>query len=393
MALAALALAAPSLRAQERISVRSEPGTPTVAVEVRIAVGPADEPAESAGLAHLTARAAALPIRPTLDSLGARLEVTSYKDAVAFGVTAAPEVWKEAVRTLLVSLFRDPADPAAVVSEREAIRGELLARASNPADALLREADAAVFGDGHPWGRPTVGTAATLDGIGAAEVDGFLRTFFVPGRAVVAAVGPVDADEARAHLLASFPATEWRPPVTEPTQPAPSPVTRDYNSITSWVSASYPVPPTADAEALRLLADVVLERIGFAPNRHSVYNARAELIRRAGGGELRVQMVVPPAEASLWTERIQDAVEAFATPLPRAAFEQALRRFRGQRLLQLAAPEERAAADAEALLTTGHPADVAARLNGLSPQRLADAAAALPAPVVVVLGPLANQAD
>ena len=43
-------------RAQERVAVLSEPGTPVVAVQVLVATGPADEPEGKAGLAYLAAR-------------------------------------------------------------------------------------------------------------------------------------------------------------------------------------------------------------------------------------------------------------------------------------------------------------------------------------------------
>src|SRR5690606_3096956 len=125
----------------------------------------AQEPEGKEGLAHLAARAVTAPILPTLDSLGARLAVQAHKDAVSFTLIAAPDVWEAASRTLLVSLFRDPPQSAAVLAEREAVRNELLSRQSNPADAANREADGALYGRDHPWGRPTVGTSQSVTGL------------------------------------------------------------------------------------------------------------------------------------------------------------------------------------------------------------------------------------
>ena len=260
--------------AQERISVRPEPGTPVVALEVRVAAGPADELPHQAGLAYLTARSVAVPLRAALDSIGVHLTVHAQKDAIAFGLAAAPEVWDRAMRLLLTTLFRDPADPGIVAREREAIRAELLARASNPADALLRETDAAVYGPGHPWARPTVGTPATLEGISAREVDTFLRTFFVPARTTLALVGPVEPTDAKRRMLAVFPAAAWNAPLNEAGRPSPEPVQTPYNSITAWVSVSYPVAADADVETLGLLAELVRDRLEFGPSRRSVYNVR-----------------------------------------------------------------------------------------------------------------------
>lgn len=392
--LALICLISSGGEAQERISVRPEPGTPVVALEVRVAAGPADELPHQAGLAYLTARSVAVPLRAALDSIGVHLTVHAQKDAIAFGLAAAPEVWDRAMRLLLTTLFRDPADPGIVAREREAIRAELLARASNPADALLRETDAAVYGLGHPWARPTVGTPATLEGISAREVDTFLRTFFVPARTTLALVGPVEPGDAKRRMLAVFPAATWNAPLNEAGRPSPEPVQTPYNSITAWVSVSYPVAADADVETLGLLAELVRDRLEFGPSRRSVYNVRGEVLRHGGGAELRIQMVVPPREAGLWTEQIRSAVAAYAgAPLPRAVWDSVLRRYRGNRLRQLATPEARAAADAEALLLAGRVADAERELDSLSAQRLADTAAALPRPVVVVLGPTETHAD
>ncbi|HEX8907208.1 MAG TPA: hypothetical protein VF771_20315, partial [Longimicrobiaceae bacterium] len=108
-AAAALALAAPA-RAQGRIFVRTETGTPVVALQVLVGVGAADEPTGQAGISYLAARAVTDPARAIFDSLGAHLDIDPQKDAVAFTVTAAPDAWADAARVLMVALFRDPVD-------------------------------------------------------------------------------------------------------------------------------------------------------------------------------------------------------------------------------------------------------------------------------------------
>ncbi len=91
--------------AQERVFVRPEPGTPLVAVQVLVGVGPADEAAAQAGISYLAARSVVEPSRATFDSLGAHLDVDQQKDAIAFTLTAAPDAWEEATRVLMVALF------------------------------------------------------------------------------------------------------------------------------------------------------------------------------------------------------------------------------------------------------------------------------------------------
>ena len=381
-----LAVAAPAA-AQERLAVREEPGTPVVAVEVLVAAGPADEEPSKAGVAYLAARTITTPILARLDSLGAHLAVTAHKDAIGFTLIAAPDAWEEASRTLLVSLFRDPPEARWVLEERRAILAELEARASNPADAAVREADAALFGDGHPWARSTVGYPSTLEKLGVADVDAFLRANLTSTRAVVAVVGPVDGGRARSHLLGFLDPTTPLPRTSvPPLDPERRPVRRDYNSITTWVSVAYPFPPGADLEALRLLAQLAMDELSFSPSRRSVFNVRSQVVPRRNGGEIRFQLVSPPGEAEDWAERIREVVSGVAG---RALLEETLaarlRRYRGERLHSLAAPEDRAGEIARHLLVDGGEARLAPDDIDLS--RLRAATRALAAPVVVLLGP------
>jgi predicted Zn-dependent peptidase len=380
-----LGLAAPAA-AQERVVVRAESGTPVVAAEVLIAVGPADEAEGKEGITYLTARAVTAPILPVLDSLAARLDVEQHKDAVSFTVTAAPDNWQEAMRTLLVALFRDPVDSVATVRQRAATVAELQAREVSPADALAREVDAAVFGEDHPWGRPAVGTARTVGRISVREVDAFLRSGFTADRALVALVGPVDRGAGRAVEAFMDPGPLRVTEVDAPAR-AEEPVRQPYEAITAWVAAVYPFAPDADEEAVRMLARLAIDRVSFGTLRPQVYDARVEVVRHAGGGELRLQMVVPPREAEEWAGRLTDAVGQLArAPLDEPVFAERLRRFRGERLLELETPEARARALARAALLGASTARLT-DLDGLTAARLHAAARALGDPVVVFLGP------
>lgn len=393
LALAALLLAPAALGAQgDRIAIRPEPGTPVVALELRLAVGPADESAEQAGIAYLTARSATAPALPTLDSLGARLEVEARKESMAFTLTAAPDVWEEAARRLFSSLFRDPVNTAVTERQKRALSSELDAREASPADALAREADAAHFGADHPWGRPAVGYASTVGELGAADVELFLRRHFTPDRAAVAVAGPVEPEATRAFLRSLLDAAPLEIPAAEPPRPAEGPVRKQYGSITAWVSAGYRFAPGADVEALRMLAHLARERLSFGPSRRSVYNSRADVLLHPGGGELRVQVVVPPGEAEQWAETVQREVAAFAqAPLGAGVFAQRLRRWRGLRLLEMETPEARARARADPLLRPGARGEALANADGLTPERLHAAARALQPPVMVYLGPFEEE--
>jgi hypothetical protein len=198
----------------------------------------------------------------------------------------------------------------------------------------------------------------------------------------------------RDHLGAFLGEAPLTPGEVPPPAPADSVVHVDYNSITAWVGVSYPFGPDTDADAVRMLADLAMERLSFGPSRRSVYDVHGEVVRHAGGrGELRITLVVPPREAAIWAERIRAAVAVDGEgAMPSARFAERLRRYRGRRLLSLDSPEARVDALARAVLVDGRDEPLAAGRR-LTPEALLNAARALGSPLVVLLGPFEGGDD
>ena len=165
----------------------------------------------------------------------------------------------------------------------------------------------------------------------------------------------------------------------------------DYNSITTWVSVTWRFGADSDVESLRLLARLALDRISFSPSRRSVYNSRAEVVQYAGGGEVRLTVVVPPREARQWADRLREAVGGYAAePLSATVFAERLRRYRGLRLLELDLPEARAGVMARAALLGDRGATLV-DFTRLTADGLQAAAKALEPAIIVFLGPEANE--
>jgi predicted Zn-dependent peptidase len=379
-----------SARAQQRLIVRTEAGTPVIATQVLLAIASSDESPSEAGIAHVAARAVTRSILPALDSLGARLAINPQKDVVAITLTASPDTWENASRLLLVALFRGRVDSASVAGVTRAVEAELRGRRNSPADAAARAADAAFHGDGHPWGRPAVGTPETVARLSASRVSAFLRTHFVPERAFASVVGPIDENAARAHLTRFLPAAGPVPAaLVARGRPARAPVALDYDAVTTWVSVAYPFTLTADLEALRMLAHLVADELSFGPTRRSVYDMRSEVTTRATGGEVRFTVVVPPEEAERWTARVQEIVDGMADqPRLVESWRALVRRYRGERLHQLSSPEQRAAEAVRNLFVIGEPRPLFPDFDALTASRVIDAAASLGNPALVLLGPI-----
>lgn len=374
--------------AQERVAVLTESGTPVVATEILLAVGPRDEDESNAGVAHLGARSIMAQIAPALDSLGAVASVHATKDALSFSIIAAPEVWEDATRIAIDGIFRETPDRTTVIGERQAVLDELRGRLANPADAATRELDAAYFGEYHPWGRPEVGTIESVGRLTFEEVATFLEEEFRPDRAFAAVVGPVEVAEGREHLTRLLGTMIPAPPERVEFEPTLLPVRRNYNSITSWVAASYTFSETADEEGIRFVIFLTSDELSFSPARRTVYDYWSEVTMRVGGGEARIQLVVPPEEADEWADRLRGTIqELSAATMHDDIFEGFVRRYRGERIMSLIAPEERAHLAARQLMVRGELKGVIPDVDGMTQQRMRDAAATLTAPTMMILGP------
>jgi predicted Zn-dependent peptidase len=374
--------------AQTRVYVSSEPGTPVVAAEILLSIGPADEEDEQAGLAYLAARTVMAPIQPVLDSIGAHVNLLPEKDAISFSIVSAPDVWQEATELLAVALFREAPDSLTMIRERASIAGELRGRSANPADAATRAIDRAFFGADHPWGRPTVGTPESIVRLQFGEVEEFLRENFTPSRAFAVALGPLDSVAAPSHLQTLLGPTPAAPVELIPFEPAERPVRVEYNSITTWVAASFLFPETADQEAMRFIGYLAAADLSFSPLQRSVYNVESEVVTRVGGGEIRLQVVVPPEETEEWEERVAEVMSRIAdSSMLEDVYDGHLRRYAGERLMALAAPEDRAHFAARRLLVRGEAETHIPVLEGLTQEHVSEAAASLGPPTIILLGP------
>lgn len=374
--------------AQDRLAVVTEPGTPVVATEFLLTVGPLDEDEGEEGITYLAGRAVIDPIRAALDSLGARVSVMPEKDAIAFSIVAAPDAWEQATALVGRALFRDPPEGAAVRREQVAIVNELNGRSANPADAATRESDAEFFGRRHPWGRPIVGTPRSVSSLRFDDVEGYLRANFTPDRAVAAVVGPVDSRDVARHLNVLLGSSVAERDEPEGYRPSDDIEHIDYNSITTWITASFPFEPDDDVEAIRMFAYLVADALSFSPLQRSVFNVTSAVEVRRAGGEVRLQLVVPPEEADDWADRILEVVDDLEErPLLDDVFRGHLRRYRGVRLMTLIGPEERAHAAARELVLRGRFDSVIPDLGGLTQERVRSAGRALGDPAIVLLGP------
>lgn len=385
---AALGVGAPGAHAQSRLAVLAEPDAVAVGIAVVLNSGAPWELESEAGLTPLAAMAAIEQVRAQLDALGGRVRVECHAAATVLTLHLPAATWRLGALLFQDALFEQRISSDAV----ERGRAELLRilEGQDPFTSGVRAALArALFGEGHRWARPPCGNAEAVRSITEADVQRIRRSRFRPERATAAIAGPLSEAEAR-EILAGFASGEEFPLLV----PAPSPgagagrVHVASATVTTWVTLAFPFEGGADLEALRLLAFHVRESLAPAPARPDVIDVSTSIERHGEGGWLAVSLVTLPTSASAREAEIRDLIRRTASQtLADAHFDALIRRYRGARLMELAAPEARALDAALDLFFERDVQPPDSRIDALTPGRLRRAAAALGAPASASLGP------
>jgi zinc protease len=186
--------------------------SPAVTINMAFRAGSLDEPDDLAGLAWFLGRVidrgtvsrSADAIAEVLDDRGVAVRVTTNRHVVMLTCTCLAEDFHD-VLEVLADVARNPTFPDTEVEKR---RAEIITairqdqdntgvRASETLQALL-------YGEGHPYGRPSKGTLQTVERITRADLSAYHARRFAPGTLSLVIVGDVRADEASRAAHASF---------------------------------------------------------------------------------------------------------------------------------------------------------------------------------------------
>ena len=164
-----------------------------------IRCGTRDENGFGSGIAHFvehtifrgTARKSASVIAGYLDRLGGELNAYTTKEEIVLHATVLKEDLGKAAR-LLFELATEPTFPDdEIETERGVVLDEIISYKDNPAEDVYDKFEGLLF-EGHPLGRPILGTTASVRKITPEDLRRFVRTFFTPDRMAFTVVAPID---------------------------------------------------------------------------------------------------------------------------------------------------------------------------------------------------------
>jgi zinc protease len=182
---------------------------PLVTAALWYRAGTRDEPETHLGAAHFlehmmfkgSRRYGPGEIDRRTQAKGGTNNAFTSHDATAYYFSFASDRWREALDIEADRMRGLLLDPREVENERQVIQEEIGMYEDDPWDALEIHALREFFG-GHPYGRPVLGTRATVAATGAADLARFHRDFYRPANAVLVVGGDVGPEALDAVALA-----------------------------------------------------------------------------------------------------------------------------------------------------------------------------------------------
>ena len=202
----------------------------SVSVGVWLTRGSRHEPPEHGGIAHFvehmlfkgTTTRSAQDIAQEVDCLGGHLDAFTSKEYAGYYIKVLDEHLSKAI-DVLSDLVLNPAFASADVEREKKVILEEIKMVEDTPDDLVHELFTQSFWDGHPLGRPILGSPESVE----ALTSDVLRTYFdgtyTAGSLVIVAVGNVTHERMRELVVPAFgplpawsSATNERPPAVLP---------------------------------------------------------------------------------------------------------------------------------------------------------------------------------
>lgn len=378
----------------------AHPWSTVVAITVVLPTGSARDPEGLGGTAWLLGRTSADAVRRRLGEGSVRVEADVDRSRTVYQVLTVPGAWARAYRTLEDVLFDTPRTRPAL----DAARASLLSTHAFEAGAPVREFELELYrmlgGAGTPWSRDPRGAPESLERITADDLTDYRRRNYDRGNAVLSVTGAVDTGEAARLVTGDGPAEDSlgerhvavRADPATPSGPAWSDGDRLHRvrDVTSgWIAAAYPVDPATPRTAIEMVAHRVRAELVTDPPSPGLFSADVSLEGLPGGGTaLLVRTAVLPESVEAWEGRIvRTLVRIAEEPLGPGFFRFHRRRFRNQRLVADAGPEQEGLRTALDLQRIGRPRDLSEEIWEMDGETLHEAARALGPARVLVFGP------
>ncbi len=194
-----------------RLLTESMPQVRSVSIGVWLARGSRHEPAESGGIAHFvehmlfkgTATRSAEDIAQEIDSVGGQLDAFTAKEYAGYYIKVLDEHMPRAV-DILADVVLHPALAASDIEREKKVILEEIKMVEDTPDDLVHELFTESFWEGHPLGRPILGTRESVEGMTGEVLRRYFARVYTPANFVVSAAGNVESARVRELVERAF---------------------------------------------------------------------------------------------------------------------------------------------------------------------------------------------
>jgi predicted Zn-dependent peptidase len=218
-----------------RLTTEAMPHVRSVTIGVWLMRGSRHESDERSGIAHFvehmlfkgTDQRSAEDLAQAIDSIGGQMDAFTAKEYAGYYIKVLDEHLPVAVDLLADIVLRPAFAPDEIEREKKVILEEIKMVEDTP-DDLVHELFIQHFWQGHPLGRPILGSRETVESFGDSSLHAYFRDAYVAPNMIVAAAGNLEHGRVRDLLEGAFGAVsaEGEALAAEPPTVVPQIVTR-----------------------------------------------------------------------------------------------------------------------------------------------------------------------
>jgi predicted Zn-dependent peptidase len=194
-----------------RLVTEAMPQVRSVSIGVWLTRGSRHEPAAHAGIAHFvehmlfkgTDQRTAEDIAQQVDSIGGQLDAFTSKEYAGYYVKVLDEHLPVAMDVLTDLVSHPVFAPDDIEREKKVVLEEIKMVEDTP-DDLVHEIFAESYWNGHPLGRPILGTPASVSALDQDTLRRYFHDAYVAGNFVVVAVGNLEHEKVKALTSTAF---------------------------------------------------------------------------------------------------------------------------------------------------------------------------------------------
>ena len=265
---------------------------PVVAMQAWVGVGSADETPRQAGIAHVVEHMLFKGSRGygvgeltrAIEGGGGEINAWTSFDHTVYHAVFGRDHTDGAIDALGDALTAPRVDPDELDRERGVILEEIRQGSDDPARSVAQSLFATAYVE-HPYRRPVIGTAETVQRMGEHELVEFFRSFYVADNTTLVVAGDVDAAHVRRSVERRFRAMPAGRPArrvaAEPAQTAPRAVAAFRAVSEAYLSVGFHVPAAGHPDVAALDVAAILLGEGESARLPRVLRDRDQVVTGA----------------------------------------------------------------------------------------------------------------